>query len=216
MFSNAIAPNKDGSEATNQQIVDRLSEDLTTEKLNAAIKSEISRLGFSAIVALSDAPAPERPKPGAPDIPGAFFYSDNRTMFEDFRSAFYGVGFSEEAIKETDELFNKLSGDKEKRIKALGARISAIQATLPNIDDPVIKTEMEIRLRQLSDEQATARLTKVPSQKSVAQFAVELAKTHSNGGLIEIRAPHIAVRRASAVIIDWGFVLIDVATYEGA
>lgn len=216
MFSNALKPDKEGRQAGNQLIVDRLSEEVDDEKLKAEIQKEIIRQGVSEKVIRSDAAPPARPAPGAPDIKGAYFYSDNRTAFEDFQSAFYGLGFDPAGIAASEAVFNEIAGKKQRQIDGLASRLEAIDRALKSITDDVIITEMQTRARQIGGELAALRASRVPQQKSVAEFIINTAvKLADDGaGKVQIRGAHISVRRAQSVIIDWGFVLIDLATYE--
>lgn len=217
MFRNALAPDKEGRQAGNQLIVDRLSEEVDDKKLKAEIEKEIARKGVGEKVAYSETAPPVRPAPGAPDLKGAYFYSDNRTAFEDFQSAFYGLGYDPEGIAAAEGVYNEIAGKKQRQIDGLVSRIGAIEKAMETVKDNVIVTEMQTRMRQLGSELAALRESRVPQQRSVAGFIVDTAEKLADGGAgkVQIRAAHIGVRRAQSVIIDWGFVLIDVANYEG-
>lgn len=218
MFDYALLPDEAGNSPHNGLIVKRLAESLTEENFRAEIEKEIGRQSAGEEVSLGSSPAPARPAPGAPDIPGVAFYNDNRTMFEDFRAAFYGLGFSNEGYAAAAKQFGELSLEKAKRGDALKSRMDAVDAAIRRNDDQVVKTELQNRLRQMRAEYADILGSTVKVQKSAAEFVVGLARefAQAGAGKVEIRSPNIAVRKTQNVVIDWGFVLIDLSTYEGA
>lgn len=217
MFRNALNPDKEGKPASNQLIVERLAEEVSDEKLKDEIEKEIVRKGVGQKVSYSDLPAPPRPAPGALGVKGVHSYADNRTTFEDFQSAFYGLGYSPDGINASEAVFNEIAGKKQRAIEALSSRIEAIESALKAYTDDIIVTEMQVRKRQLGSELAALRESRVPQQKSVAGFIVDNAErlADNGAGKVQIRGAHISVRRAQSVIVDWGFTLIDVANYEG-
>ncbi len=218
MFLDAIKSEKGGGPASNQEIIAKIQAQIDGQPFAEEIRKEIARQGIADSVRITAASAPARPKPGEPDIKGVHFFNDNRTMLEDFTAAFYAIGHSDEGERGADEGFDRAAGEKERRLSALTARIDAVRVAIENSADQVVKTELRTRATQLAAEKDNFARARLPRKTSVAAFIVAAARrlaTDGGAGRVEIRDPHIGVRLANAVIIDWGFTLIDLANYEG-